>query len=186
MPTVILALASVAAACIRYPQATTTVLINGFYPEYGPLISVKTHYKRVVSTHNIYTIICLKSVVVRKLQVAILARSPREMSQTDRIVWKHILSRVRVSVKPRICFICGKKPIVNTVARMLFISMDHRPAIVSPASKAVGPTMTDWLGAPIQRRSWVGMGCACSRVWACVHACAMCLQYTIIIFYPGW
>ena len=34
----------------------------------------------------IYTIICLKSVVVRKLQVAILARSPREMSQTDRIV----------------------------------------------------------------------------------------------------
>ena len=34
----------------------------------------------------IYTIICLKYVVVRKLQVAILARSPREMSQTDRIV----------------------------------------------------------------------------------------------------
>ena len=28
----------------------------------------------------IYTIICLKSVDVRKLQVAILARSPREMS----------------------------------------------------------------------------------------------------------
>ena len=42
MPTVILELASVAAACNRYPQATTTVLINGFYPEYGPLISVKT------------------------------------------------------------------------------------------------------------------------------------------------
>ena len=42
MPTVILELASVAAACSRYPQATTTVLINGFYPEYGPLISVKT------------------------------------------------------------------------------------------------------------------------------------------------
>ena len=41
MPTVILALASVAPACKRYPQATT-VLINGFYPEYGPLISVKT------------------------------------------------------------------------------------------------------------------------------------------------
>ena len=35
---------------------------------------------------RIYTIICLKSVVVRKLQVAILARSPREMSQTDRII----------------------------------------------------------------------------------------------------
>ena len=39
----ILALASVAAACNRYPQATTTVLINGFYPKYGPLISAKTH-----------------------------------------------------------------------------------------------------------------------------------------------
>ena len=42
------ALASVAAACIAngnlYPKATiiTKVLINGFYPEYGPLISVKT------------------------------------------------------------------------------------------------------------------------------------------------
>ena len=34
----------------------------------------------------IYTIICLKSVGVRKLQVAILALSPREMSQTVRIV----------------------------------------------------------------------------------------------------
>ena len=34
----------------------------------------------------IYIIICLKSVVVRKLQVAILARSPREMNPTDRIV----------------------------------------------------------------------------------------------------
>ena len=35
----------------------------------------------------IYTIICLKSVAVRNLQVVILARSPREISQTDRIVW---------------------------------------------------------------------------------------------------
>ena len=34
----------------------------------------------------IYTIICLKSVGVRKLQLAILALSPREMSQTVRIV----------------------------------------------------------------------------------------------------
>ena len=42
-PTAILALVSVAAACNRYPQATTTVLINCFYPEYGPLMSVKTH-----------------------------------------------------------------------------------------------------------------------------------------------
>ena len=56
----------------------------------------------------IYTIICLKSIAVRKLQVAILAPSPREMSQTERIVWKHILSQVRVSVRPRI-FLYAKK-----------------------------------------------------------------------------
>ena len=40
---------------------------------------------------------------------------------------------------------------------MLFISMDHRPAIVSPASKVVRPITESWLGAPIQRRSWVGV-----------------------------
>ena len=45
-PTAILALASVAAACKRYPQATT-VLISCFYPEYGPLMSVKTHITNV-------------------------------------------------------------------------------------------------------------------------------------------
>ena len=38
------------------------------------------------SVGAIYTIMCLKSVVVLKLQVAILARSAREMSHTDRIV----------------------------------------------------------------------------------------------------
>ena len=36
--------------------------------------------------HFIYTIIVLKSVCVHKLQVEILARSPREMSLTVRIV----------------------------------------------------------------------------------------------------
>ena len=57
----------------------------------------------------IYTIICLKSVVVRTLQVTILARSPREMSLTDRILPRYILSRVRVSVRPRI-FLYAKNP----------------------------------------------------------------------------
>ena len=46
-PTMCLALASAAAACNRYPKATNTVLINGFYPEYGPLILVKTQITRV-------------------------------------------------------------------------------------------------------------------------------------------
>ena len=61
---------------------------------------------------------------------------------------------------------------------MLFISMDHRPAIVSPASKAVRPTTESWLGAPIQRTPTVVGGggvcvfasvSVCAR--ACVHAC---------------
>ena len=47
---------------------------------------------------------------VRRLQVAILARSHREMSQTDRIVWQYILSRVRISVRPSIFFIREKHP----------------------------------------------------------------------------
>ena len=62
---------------------------------------------------------------------------------------------------------------------MLFISMDHRPAIVSPASKAVRLTTESWwLGSPIQRTAtvvgWGGL-CVfasvsvCAR--ACVHAC---------------
>ena len=51
---------------------------------------------------HIYTIIRHKSVDVRKLQVAILALSPREMSQIDRILPRYILSRVCVSVWLRI------------------------------------------------------------------------------------
>ena len=76
---------------------------------------------------------------------------------------------------------------------MLFISMDHRPAIVSPASKAVRLTTESWFGAPIQRTATVvggGEGGGervreCSLICACVRACVMCLQYTIMIFYPG-
>ena len=45
------------------------------------------------------------------------------MSLTDRILPRYILSRARVSVRPRIFYTRKKpKPIVNTVARMLFIS----------------------------------------------------------------
>ena len=42
---------------------------------------------------RIHTIIRHKYVDVRKLQVAIIVRSPREMSQTDRILPRYILSR---------------------------------------------------------------------------------------------
>ena len=60
---------------------------------------------------------------------------------------------------------------------MLFILMDHRPVIVSPASKAVRPTTESWLGAPIQRTATVILGGGggvrvreCERVRACMRA----------------
>ena len=49
-------------------------------------------YVNKFSVDIIYTIILLKSVAVSKLQVAILARSSWEMSETVRIDRKHILS----------------------------------------------------------------------------------------------
>ena len=49
------------------------------------------------------------------MQFAILDRSPREMCETDRIHPRYFLSRVRVSIRPRI-FVYGKKP-QTTVAR---------------------------------------------------------------------
>ena len=78
------------------------------------------------ATCLVYTIIRHKSVVVHKLQVAILARSPREMSQTDLILTRYILSvsRDRVSVRPRIC-VYAKKP-QTTVTRPA--AVDHRSA----------------------------------------------------------
>ena len=50
-----------------------------------------------VKRNVIYSIICLKSVDVRSLQFAILAQSPREMSQTDRILPRYFLSRLTSS-----------------------------------------------------------------------------------------
>ena len=49
------------------------------------------------------------------MQLAILAQSPREMSQTDRIHPRYFLSRVRVSIRP-IILLYAKKP-HPTVAR---------------------------------------------------------------------
>ena len=43
------------------------------------------------------------------MQFAILAQSPREMAQTDRILPRYFLSRVRVSIRPRF-FLYAKKP----------------------------------------------------------------------------
>ena len=60
------------------------------------------------------------------------------------------------------------------VARTLFISMNRRSAIVSPASKRDHPTMTEsWLGAPTQRTATptVVGGCVRARVCVCARAC---------------
>ena len=65
----------------------------------GVLAREEGWFKRKVP-EVIYTIILLISVGVRKLQVAILARSSREMYLTVRIVRQYILSRVRASVRP--------------------------------------------------------------------------------------
>ena len=64
-------------------------------------MAVEFFRSKVLHLAIIYTIILLKSVGVRKLQVAILARSSREMSLTVHIVCHYILSRVRVSLRPR-------------------------------------------------------------------------------------
>ena len=64
--------------------------------------------RRINRVHDIYTIILLKYVCLsafHKLQVAILARSSREMTLTVGIV---ILSRDRVSVRPSIFCISQK------------------------------------------------------------------------------
>ena len=65
----------------------------------------------------IYTILFLKyvclSVSVRKLQVAILARSSCETYLTVRIVWQYILSRVRIPIRPSMHFFYTRKTLIN-------------------------------------------------------------------------
>ena len=66
---------------------------------------------------------------VRRMQFAILAQSPREMSQTDRIHPRYFLSRVRVSIRPR-TFLYAKKlqtshPLTDRPGRML---QRHQPS----------------------------------------------------------
>ena len=71
-----------------------------------------TNLLHVVSTEDvatIYTIICVKSVDVRTMQLAIMDQTRREMSQTDRIHPRYFLLRVRVSIRPRY-FVNAKKP----------------------------------------------------------------------------
>ena len=84
------------------------------------IVSICEKLQTSSASPSIYTIMCLKSVClsvgdVRRLQVAILARSPREMSQTDRILPRYFLSRVRVSVRASI-FLYAKN--IHKLSRM--------------------------------------------------------------------
>ncbi len=79
--------------------------------------------------------VCL-SVTVSKLRVAILARSSREMSQTVRIYWMYILSRVRVSVRPRIFLYAKNTQNLGKTGPPVFISMASDQPL-SPAERAV-------------------------------------------------
>ena len=73
----------------------------------------------------IYSIICLKSVDVRRMQFAILSQSPREMALTDRILPRYFLSRVRVSIRPRFFLYAKKNQTSPRPGRML---QRHRPS----------------------------------------------------------
>ena len=82
----------------------------------------------------IYTIILLKSVTVRKLQVAILGRSSQEMSQT--IEWQYILSRVHVSVRPSHFSIRKKHPkaIAKTRVSRHFLAQRRKCLLNAPVT----------------------------------------------------
>ena len=121
---------------------------------------------------SIYTTILLKFVAVSKLQVAILARSSRETSQTVRnfcIREKHTKHGGN-----RVALVC------------VYLNEQRRP--LSPAERAV-TTVTVGRHRPIEQRKperHRGV-CVCVRVCArvCMRACVMCLQYTILIFDQG-
>ena len=102
------------------------------------------------------------------------------MSHTDRIICKHILSRVRVSVRPRICFIREKNPNLSLIqSRLHVVYFNGSPTghcLVSVESGA--PNHDGLIGRTDTANSdgRVGVGVClfasvslCAR--ACVHAC---------------
>ena len=116
--------------------------------------------------------VCL-SVGVSKLQVAILARSSREMSQTVRIDWQYILSRVRVSVTP-IHFLYAKNSQnyreYRVAARCLFEWSTDRPLFGQRRKGANSVMVGRTDPSNSNGGGWV---CACVRVCvcACVRVC---------------
>ena len=99
------------------------------------------------------------------------------MSLTVRIVWQYILSRVHGSVRPSIFYTRKiSKTLVKSGRQHVCLYAWPATGIVWPASKTGAQPWRShgWAHRHSeQRQSWVGWGCACSRVWACVrvHAC---------------
>ena len=122
-------------------------------------------HRRDGTVHVVYnatsTISISMSVSVRKRQVAILARSSREMSLTVRIVWLYILARVRVSVRRRIFY--TRKTSIRPNYR------DRRP------SRPRGYSL-EWpsdASKCCQRRSWLSaVGPATTATWQTTHMAA--------------
>ena len=120
--------------------------------------------------------------------MVILARSSREMSQTVRIGWQYILSRVRVSVRPRFFYTPKTPKTLGTWAASASVYFNGQRPVLSPAERAVA--------VGIQRIDITCMAAAavcvsvclcvqaCARMRARGHACVMCLHCTIIIFDP--
>ena len=89
------------------------------------------------------------------MQFAILAQSPREMSQTDRIHPRYFLSRVRVSIRPRF-FYTPKNPKPLLWARACFSATDRQNGAIWNAVYTFTPggdlrprrAMDDFVGAP--------------------------------------
>ena len=124
----------------------------------------------IITLYIIDTIIRHTSVHVRTLPVGILARSPREMSQTDRILPGYFLSRVRVSIRPRI-FVYAKKP-QTTVAQ---------PAAVD--RRSVADKQLNWNEHnPFSRRSSVPRAQRENVVAECSDHGSNPMQGTIFVF----
>ena len=123
---------------------------------------------------HLYYIILLKSLEVGKLQVAILARSSREMYQTVRIVCKHILSQVSVSVRPS-NFLYAKytqnlgKPDRPRVCIFEWSSDAHCRQQNGPSR--LGTTDPSHI-ANLKGSAMCVCACVCVRACACVYVCA--------------
>ena len=106
------------------------------------------------------------------------------MSQIVRIDWQHILSRVRISVRPR-HFYMQKTPttIANTALHtLLFIWMKQLPAIQRRRKGGVYLVMggrTDPSNSDNQKGDGGGL------VWACVCACMCACMRDVFAIYDN-